>query len=141
MNRKQRLFLAAVGVAAVFVVVLRGPGSSDDAGPPAPRAATAAQDVADLHDSAHRAALEEALRSDPCGAPLAVYRLGFGGIWTVGHEDGRPPRVQVERLLGVRTARQLVERAEAMYARDGIAARPLSTVLPGCGRNGGSPRG
>ncbi len=75
---------------------------------------------------------EEALRADPCDAPLAVYRLGLGGMWTVGHADGQAPRVQIERLLDVRTARRLVERAEAAYATDGVDAMPLHTILPGC---------
>ena len=131
MNAKQRFFLAAAGVAVVVIVLLDDP-NTDKQATPAETVGVVEQDIGELHAATHRAALEEALRSDPCGAPLAVYRLGLGGIWTVGHEDGQPPRVQVERLLGVRAARRLVERAERAYARNGVDTLPLNMVLPGC---------
>lgn len=84
-----------------------------------------------MENAIHRAALTEAVHSAPCSSPLAVYRL-LGGTWTVGHEDGKPPRIQVESVLGVRHGRRLVERAEAIWATRRLERIPLREVLPGC---------
>ena len=126
-ERETTVFLAAAGVAAVVIVLLDEP-NTDKQVTPTETVGLVEQDMGELH----AAALDDALRSNPCGAPLAVYRLGLGGIWTVDHEDGQPPRVQVERLLDVRAARPLVERAERAYARNGVDTLPLNMVLRGC---------
>ena len=154
MGLRQRLALATVAtlgaVAAIVVVFDTGndsPNPDTAAAKPQKRATTNAERAAryeayqrgelrnseELRDAIQQAALEEALATDPCEAPLAVYRLGLGGIWTIGHADGKPPRIQAERLLGVRMARRMINRAEAIHDRRGIDTMPLNDVLPGCG--------
>lgn len=133
--RQNARAIVVLGLALALLWVLSLPGAplELDSGArkdtnPAP---SESDPLAGMRDDAEREALLLAVTTQPCVSPLTLYRNPLVG-WTVGHSDGRPPRIQLLRV-GPRFARMVGERADAIAARSGARQVSLAEAL-GCER-------